>query len=159
FIVDVFAERYQRFVLPVLIVFTLLTNTLGLRPIMANTVEGDIDAADSTRFELMYHLLGTTVAGEYIPRWVKDKPFISPEALALALGGTSPDVHVPTSDPSIQVTRLLKATNEQTFDVKAPADGRIVLNTAYFPGWRAEVNGEPVEAGITQPAGLIAVQV
>src|SRR5205823_2414223 len=77
FIVDVFAERLQRFVLPALIVFTLLTNTLGLRPIMANTVEGDIDGADATRFELMYHLLGTTVAGEYIPRWVKDKPFIS----------------------------------------------------------------------------------
>jgi hypothetical protein len=159
FIVDVFGERIQRFVLPALIVFTLLTNTLGLRPIMANTVEGDIDGADSTRFELMYHLLGTTVAGEYIPRWVKDKPFISPEALALALGGTSPDVHVPTSDPTIQVDRLLKATNEQTFRVIAPGEGRIVLNTAYFPGWRGEVNGEPVEIGITQPAGLIAVQV
>ena len=45
-------------------------------------VEGDVDDADATRFELMYHLLGTTVAGEYVPRWVKDKPFISPEALA-----------------------------------------------------------------------------
>ena len=89
-----------------LIVFTLLTNTLGLRPIMANTVEGDIDNADATRFELMYHLLGTTVAGEYIPRWVTAKPFISPEALAIALGGESPAVHVPTSDPSIEVHRV-----------------------------------------------------
>ena len=159
FLVDVWPERWQRVVLPILIVFTLLTNTLGLRPIMANTVEGDIDDAEATRFELMYHLLGTTVAGEYVPRWVKDKPFISPEALAIVLGQESPDVHVPTSDRGIQVHRTLKATNEQRFDVNAPTAGRIVLNTAYFPGWRAEVNGQPVELGITSPEGLIAVQV
>jgi hypothetical protein len=159
FLVDVFPDRWQRVVLPVLIVFTLLTNTLGLRPIMANTVEGDIDDAEATRFELMYHLLGTTVAGEYVPRWVKDKPFISPEALAIVLGQESPDVHVPTSDRGIQVTRTLKATNEQLFDVNAPTAGRIVLNTVYFPGWRAEVNGQTIELGITSPEGLIAVQV
>jgi hypothetical protein len=160
FLVDVFPERpQQRVVLPLLIVFTLLTNTLGLRPIMANTVEGDVDDADATRFELMYHLLGTTVAGEYIPRWVRDKPFISPEALAIVLGQDSPDIHVPTSDRGIEVKRALKATNEQRFDVDAPAAGRIVLNTAYFPGWRAEVNGQPIEVGITSPEGLIAVQV
>jgi len=159
FIVDVFSERLQRFVLPALVVFTLLTNTLGLRPIMANTVEGDVDKADSTRFELMYHLLGTTVAGEYIPRWVTAKPFISPEALALALGGDSPDVYVPTSDPAIQVERTLKATNEQKFRVNAPHEGRVVLNTVYFPGWRGEINGQPVDVGISQPQGLIALQV
>ncbi|MGE3273081.1 MAG: hypothetical protein AB7P40_30390, partial [Chloroflexota bacterium] len=113
----------------------------------------------ATRFELMYHLLGTTVAGEYVPRWVKDKAFISPEALAIVLGQESPDVHVPTSDRGIEVHRTLKATNEQTFDVNAEVAGRIVLNTVYFPGWRAEVDGEPVELGITSPEGLIAVQV
>jgi uncharacterized membrane protein len=106
FLVDVFAPRWRGFVPPVLIVFTLLTNTLGLRPIMANAVDGDIDLAESTRFELMYHLLGTTVAGEYIPMWVREKAFVSPEALAIVLGGTSPAVHVPTSDPNIQVDRL-----------------------------------------------------
>ena len=159
FLVDVFSERYQRFVLPALVVFTLLTNTLGLRPIMANTVDGDIDDAEATRFELMYHLIGTTVAGEYVPRWVKDKAFISPEALAIVLGQESPDVHVPTSDRGIQVNRTLKATNEQLFDVEAPTAGRIVLNTVYFPGWRAEVNGQHIELGITSPEGLIAVQV
>ncbi|MCC7372311.1 MAG: hypothetical protein IT306_28110 [Chloroflexi bacterium] len=159
FLVDVWPERIQRFVLPVLVVFTLLTNTLGLRPIMANTVEGDIDEADATRFELMYHLLGTTVAGEYVPRWAKDKAFISPEALAIVLGQDAPDVHVPTSDRGIEVHRTLKSTNEQTFTVNAQNAGRIVLNTVYFPGWRAEVNGQTVELGVTSPEGLIAVGV
>ena len=159
FLVDVWPSESSGSCCPVLIVFTLLTNTLGLRPIMANTVEGDIDDADATRFELMYHLLGTTVAGEYIPRWVKDKPFISPEALGIVLGQDSPDVYVPSSDRGIEVHRTLKGTNEQRFDVNAPAAGRIVLNTAYFPGWRAEVNGRAGRVGITSPEGLIAVQV
>ena len=43
--------------------------------------------------------------------------------------------------------------------MNAPAAGRIVLNTAYFPGWRAELDGQPVEHGVTSPEGLIAVQV
>ena len=159
FLVDVFARRWQPAVATVLIVFTLLTNTLGLRPIMANTVEGDIDEAEATRFELMYHLLGTTVAGEYVPTWVKDKPFVSPEALAIVLGGESPDVHVPSSDPRIQVERLEKETNSQTFKVSAPSEGRIVLNTAYFPGWRAEIDGRPAEIKTTDPEGLISLQV
>lgn len=159
FLVDVFPDRWQRPVLAVLIVFTLLTNTLGLRPIMANTVDGDIDDTDATRFELMYHLLGTTVAGEYVPRWVKDKAFISPEALAIVLGQEAPDLHVPTSDRGIAVNRTLKSTNEQRFEVNAERAGRVVLNTVYFPGWRAEVNGQTVELGTTSPEGLIAVQV
>ncbi|MDP8923708.1 MAG: hypothetical protein M3O34_12610, partial [Chloroflexota bacterium] len=159
FLVDVVARRWQPAVAAVLIVFTLLTNTLGLRPIMANTVEGEIDPAEATRFELMYHLLGTTVAGEYVPIWVKDKPFVSPEALAIVLGGESPDVHVPSSDPRIHVDRLVKETNRQVFKVSAPSDGRIVLNTAYFPGWRAEIDGRPTEIEATNPEGLIGVRV
>jgi len=159
FLVDVFPERIQRFVMPALVAFTLLTNTLGLRPIMANTVEGDIDNVDATRFELMYHLIGTTVAGEYVPRWAKDKAFISPEALGIVLGQDAPDFHVPTSDRNIDVKRTLKSTNEQRFEVQAQSAGRIVLNTVYFPGWRAEVNGQTIEVGITSPEGLMAVQV
>ena len=159
FLVDVFAERWRAYVAPVLIVFTLLTNTLGLRPIMANAVDGEVDLAESTRFELMYHLLGTTVAGEYIPIWVKEKPFISPEALAIVLGRPSPAVHVPTSDPRVTVERLDKGSDEQTYRADSPAEGRIVLNTAYFPGWRATINGAPTEIEITEPEGLIALRV
>ena len=158
FLVDVFAERWRPYVAALLIAFTLLTNTLGLRPIMANAVDGAIDLAESTRFELMYHLLGTTVAGEYIPMWVKEKPFISPEALAIVLGGRSPAVHVPTSDPRIRVDRLEKGSDHQTYRATADAEGRVVLNTVYFPGWRATIDGRPAEIEITDPEGLIAVR-
>ncbi len=159
FLVDVFPERWRGYVTPVLVVFTLLTNTLGLRPIMANQVEGDIDLAESTRFELMYHLLGTTVAGEYIPMWVREKPFISPEALAIVLGGESPAVHVPTSDANIRVDRLEKGSNHQHYRASGQRDGRVVLNTVYFPGWRATLNGQPAPIEITDPEGLIALRV
>ncbi|MBA2448207.1 MAG: hypothetical protein H0V51_09290 [Chloroflexi bacterium] len=159
FLVDLFAERWRAYVAPLLIVFTLLTNTLGLRPIMANAVDGDVDLAESTRFELMYHLLGTTVAGEYIPIWVEEKPFISPEALAIVLGRPSPAVHVPTSDPRVTVERLDKGSDEQTYRADSPVEGRIVLNTAYFPGWRATIDGAPTDIEITDPEGLIALRV
>jgi hypothetical protein len=159
FLVDVFAERWRRYVAPALVIFTLLTNTLGLRPIMANAVDGEIDLAESTRFELMYHLLGTTVAGEYIPMWVREKPFISPEALAIVLGLPSPAVHVPTSDPNIRVERLEKGSDHQVYRAVAPRPGRVVLNTVYFPGWKATIDGDPAEIEITDPEGLIAVQV
>ena len=159
FLVDVFAERWRPLVATVLIAFTLLTNTLGLRPIMANTVEGEIDDAEATRFELMYHLLGTTVAGEYVPNTVKDKPFVSPEALAIVLGGDAPDVHVPSSDPRVAVDRLVKDTNHQSFRTSGQEAGRVVLNTAFFPGWRAEIDGRAAEIRVTDPEGLVGLQV
>ncbi len=159
FLIDALAERWRRYATPVLVVFTLLTNTLGLRPIMANVVDGEIDLAESTRFELMYHLLGTTVAGEYIPRWVRERPFISPEALATVLGTKSPAVHVPTSDPRITVERLEKGSNHQLYRCSGDWGGRVVLNTAYFPGWRATIDGAPAEIEVTDPEGLIAVNI
>ena len=158
FLVDVFPERWQRIVLPLLIAFTLLTNTLGLRPIMANTVEGDVDDADATRFELMYHLLGTTVPASTCRGGSRTSRSSHGGAGDRARPGIA-DIHVPSSDRGIEVKRTLKATNEQRFEVNAPAAGRIVLNTAYFPGWRAEVDGQPVEHGVASPEGLIAVQV
>ncbi|MFN8523204.1 MAG: hypothetical protein U0821_08885 [Chloroflexota bacterium] len=159
FIVDAFAERWRPPLATALVAFTILTNTLGLRPIMANAVEGEIDLAESTRFELMYKLLGTTVAGEYIPRWVKEKPFVSPEALAIVLGGISPAVHVPTSDPRISVERLAKGSNHQEYRLKGDVAGRVVFSTAYFPGWVATLDGKPAEIDIIDPEGLIALHV
>jgi hypothetical protein len=157
FLVDALSERWRAWVAPVLIVVTILTNTLGMRPIMANQVDGDIDLAESTRFELMYKLLGTTVAGEYIPRWVKEKPFVSPEALAIVLSEQSPAVHVPTSAPNVQVDRLEKGSNHRVYRATSSQGGRVVLNLAYFPGWKAWVDGAPAEIEITDPDGLVAL--
>ncbi len=99
------------------------------------------------------------MAGEYIPVWVKEKPFVSPEALAAVLGHEPPSVHAPTSDPRICVERMEKGAHHQTFRVAGPAEGRVVLNISYFPGWRATVDGTPIQTEVVEPEGLIAVRV
>jgi hypothetical protein len=159
FLVDALPERARQYAAPALVAAVVATSTLGLRPIMANATDTDVEPADATRFELMYHLMGTTAGGEYIPVWARDKPFVSPEALAIALGGSAPAVHAATSDPWVAVERLEKGADRQVFRTTGDTPGRIVLNTAYFPGWRATVDGQAAEIGITQPQGLIALQI
>lgn len=159
YLVDVGPVRWRRWVAPALVAFVLLTNVLGLKPIMANATDAEVDLRSSVEFELLYHLMGTTVAGEYIPRTVKDRPLVNPTALAWTLGGEAPPVHPTASDPRLQVSLIERRPTEATYRVVAPEAGRAVFNIAYFPNWQAQLDGQPVEGGPNDPQGLIAVQV
>jgi hypothetical protein len=160
YLVDAGGPRWRRTIAPPLIVFVVLTNVLGLRPIMANAGDGEIDLQSSTEFELLYHLMGTTVAGEYIPRTVKDRPFVNPTALAWTLGGvTAPAVHPTASDPNLQVELFERDATHLVYRVRANGPGRAVFNLAYFPDWQATLDGQPVDAGPNEPQGLMTVQI
>ena len=159
YLVDAGGAKWRRWAAPPLVAFVLLTNLLGLKPIMANAQDGEIDLTSSVEFELLYHLMGTTVAGEYIPRTVVDRPRINPTALAWTLGGEAPAVHPTASDPSLRVELLDRRATNATYRVTADQPGRAVLNVAYFPDWRAQLDGKPVEATPNDPQGLISVQI
>lgn len=53
---------------------------------------------------------------------------------------------------------LVERSHQKLVAVKAPTDTTIVFSVAYFPGWVAEVNGEPAEL-VVSDQGLISVNV
>jgi hypothetical protein len=159
YLVDAGPERWRTWITPPLVAFALLTNLIGLKPIMTNTLDQEVDLRSSVEFELLYHLMGTTVAGEYIPRTAVDRPFVNPTALAWTVGGEAGPVHPTASDPAIRVDVVDKRPTSASYRVDAPAPGQVVLNTVFFSGWRAWLDGQPVTPRPNDPQGLIALDV
>lgn len=49
-------------------------------------------------------------------------------------------------------------TQQKLINGKTLSDGQVIFNVASYPGWQAEINGQPVETKVTNE-GLIAVDV
>ena len=85
----------------------------------------------------------TTVKNEYMPKWVQSIPQVMATARVENLNGK-------------EVINLLQATpNKTAFSVLLTAQRTIQINTIYFPGWYAFVNGKPAEILYNNPMGLI----
>lgn len=160
YLVDVLAPRWRTGAAAALVVFCLATNLWNLKPIMANVKDPEVGVRETIEFELLYHLVGTTVAGEYVPRWVTDYPWVSPEALGRVVGARYDEaVHPAASDPWARVIGLDERTGYSTYHVQTNRPARVVLNIAYFPGWQAWLDGQPVDIQPSEPEGMIALAI
>lgn len=85
----------------------------------------------------------TTVKNEYMPKWVQEIPQTMFSAKVENLNGN-------------ETINLLQATpNKTIFEVYLTAPRAIQINTIYFPGWVAYVNGKPAQILYNNPRGLI----
>jgi hypothetical protein len=160
YLVDILAPRWRTIVASVLVVFCLATNLWNLKPIMANVKDPEVGVREVIEFEMLYHLVGTTVAGEYVPRWVTDYPWVSPEALGRVVGARYDEaVHPRASDPWARVIRLDSKTGRASYHISTDRPSRVVVNVSYFPGWKGWLDDQPVEISPSEPEGMIAVQV
>jgi hypothetical protein len=160
YLVDILAPRWRTIAASALVVFCLATNLWNLKPIMANVKDPEVGVREVIEFEMLYHLVGTTVAGEYVPRWVTDYPWVSPEALGRVVGARYDEaVHPMASDPWARVIRLDSKTGRASYHVSTDRPSRVVLNVSYFPGWKGWLNDQPVEIAPSEPEGMISVQV
>ena len=88
----------------------------------------------------------TTVKNEYMPKWAAEIPQTMAQAKVENLNGK-------------ETIKLLQATpNKTAFTVFLLAQRVIQVNTLYFPGWYAYVNGNPTEILYNNPMGLINLQ-
>jgi hypothetical protein len=85
----------------------------------------------------------TTVRNEYMPKWVQKLPQALPAAKVENLTGK-------------ETINLLQATPGKTsFTVFLTTQKTIQINTIYFPGWYAYVNGKQTKILYNNPMGLI----
>lgn len=71
----------------------------------------------------------TTVKDEYMPRWVKEKPFQHYKDKVEIVKGEGEIKNV------VSNSKLIK------FDAVLKNGGNVFVNTIYYPGWEAKVNG------------------
>lgn len=88
----------------------------------------------------------TTVHDEYMPIWVKEKPQTRPES----------KVQVITGEASI--SNIVESSNRIEFDTEVLGDSKIRVNTIYYPGWKAFVEGEQREIHYDNEFGAIELE-
>lgn len=87
----------------------------------------------------------TTVKNEYMPKWVKVIPSKMYKSKVEVLNGNE--------NPEI----LVQNANKTSFNVSLEKSRTIQVNTVYFPGWVAYVNGVKKDIVYDNPNGLIRI--
>jgi len=150
-----------RLALPVTVGGVLLVLLLALPNTFPPAWDPDFGGAtvlDHLRFERQGRAVGTTSAAEYLPIWVKAK--VGPAAwLTDAYEESRPlDKMDPASlPPGAQVIEVAHSPTADRFVIESPQPFRAQVLTFYFPGWRAWLDGNPVEIVPGDPYGFITV--
>jgi hypothetical protein len=98
--------------------------------------------------------IGTTTTGEYLPVTIKELPeprVVSEERAARVERASLP--------AGAALSEVRYSALRETVTVETETAFDLVFNTFYFPGWRAELDGESVPIQPTKPHGLISVAV
>ncbi len=115
------------------------------------------------RIEQQTNWLGATAAGDYLPRWVAQRPAAA-QLLPVYEAAADSDYLIPRLDPDSlpagasvveQTYRLTRA--QLTLD--APIAFRARFRWYYYPGWQVLVDGNPVPVMPDGPHGLLAADI
>lgn len=115
------------------------------------SARAEADAA-VVEFELVYPPDRTGMMA-----WTKEQPMTSPLVPQYLAGEPLTKAHILEGQGSVETRYIGGATVEVLVRAETPVT--LELYTYYFPGWRATVDGNPVEVRPTEPYGLIALQV
>ena len=89
--------------------------------------------------------------------WTKEQPMTSPLVPQYLAGEPLTKAHILEGQGSVEMRYHGGATEEVLVQALTPVT--LEFYTYYFPGWRATMDGEPVEIWPTEPYGLIALRV
>jgi hypothetical protein len=133
-IISVFSQKKKNILSLVIFALVLISAFAYLFP---KSYQNFPDAYYSTNQDT------TTVKNEYMPKWVKEIPQKMPTSKVQNITGS-------------EAINLIKNTpNKTEFNVSLTEQRLIQINTIYFPGWQAYVNGEFTEILYNNPNGLI----
>jgi hypothetical protein len=136
-LVSVFAKRKQIVMGFIILVLVFFSAFLYLMP---KTFQNFPDSYYSTNQDT------TTVKNEYMPKWVQNIPQVMAAVKVQNL----------TSSETINI--LQATANKTSFLVSLNNSETIQINTIYFPGWYAYVNGRQTEILYNNPMGLIKLR-
>ncbi len=105
-------------------------------------------------YELFTGNIGTTIRHEYLYRDVVPRPFTSDAVVE----PDAPPRAIPLDGARLEATQVESAPTRQVWRV-AGEGGGVAFPLLYWPGWRATVDGEPVEVGPLEGSGYLALRV
>jgi hypothetical protein len=151
-------ERWRTWVAGAALVLLLVGALPTLYPPPWTPLQADFSPRDMIALELDGVALGTTANREYTPIWVKVPPHESGDVLASYEAGGPVDRFERTSLPEGASIRIVSSYAVQdAFEIVSERPFVATVRRFYFPGWRAWVDGHPVEIAPSEPHGFITV--
>ncbi|MEK7570643.1 MAG: hypothetical protein AAB553_00075, partial [Patescibacteria group bacterium] len=138
FVASRFAGKFQWMVLSVGFILVLTTAYPYSQPKeYVVREEGFYTTSDAT----------TTVKDEYLPRWVEQKSSARPTEKVVIRTGEG------------AITDIFSTNKEIRFTVASTRDARTHVQTIYWPGWQATIDGKQTVIRYNNPQGIIELSI
>ena len=89
----------------------------------------------------------TTVQDEYMPQWVKTKPTKHFENKVEVIEGKG------------EISNIFSSAKKTSFDIVTKSNAKVGVNTVYFPGWKASLDGKETQILYGNEKGIINIDV
>ncbi|RLC84960.1 MAG: hypothetical protein DRJ03_12890 [Chloroflexi bacterium] len=139
----------------VIVIAALLTASplLSLHPDRLPITPADVTVERLQLYELFTQNIGTTIRYEWLPQTANPRPFTSDALIEPA----APPRAIPLAGALLEATLLEREPTRQTWQVQGEG-GKIAFPLLYWPGWAAQVDGEPVNVWPVAGSGYLALE-
>jgi len=128
----------------------------GLQPGYLPISGDDVNCQRLQLYELFTGNIGSTIRHEYLPRWVKPRPYTGPELLSPA----APPRAIPVRGSLLSAERLKREPTHRVWQVKAGSEGsEVAFPLYYWPGWHAVVDETRVQVNPAAASGYVSLYV
>ncbi len=126
---------------------------LGLTTDHLILTDADVTPERLAQYEWFTGNIGTTVSAEYLTPAAAPRPWTS-----AWLNSGARDRAVAVAGELSAATLRTRTTTRQTWDVVAgPSGATLLFPTLMWPGWRAEIDGQPVQLAAQPGSGLMTL--
>jgi hypothetical protein len=145
----------RRYVVPGILVLMIVTSLASLKPDFINISDDDVTAEKLTEYEWFTGNIGTTVSAEYLPLSAVPRPFTS-----RWLNDDQRNAVQQLQGEIQSVALINRRAAQQTWALATAAPVTVVtFPTLYWPGWKAELDGEPLDIEPAPGSGLISAAI
>jgi hypothetical protein len=148
------ATRHTRWVVLPIAVLLVASVLLSLHPDRLPIGPADVTVERLQLYELFTQNIGTTIRYEWLPRTVNPRPLTS-DAL---VEPDAPGRAISLDEMSLEARLVERKPTQQTWQVRGEG-GRIAFPLLYWPGWGAQVDGEPVAVWPVEGSGYLTLEV
>ena len=115
--------------------------------------------ADGFAYEVSSGAIGTTSTGEFLPRWAQQHPEAGTLEADYAAGRPPQKIDPASLPAGATVETLSHRSESDSLAIDTPKPFIATLRTLYWPGWQVYLNGPAIPFTVTEPTGLIQVEI
>ncbi len=128
-----------------------------LFPPLPFTQHNSLTLADQLNYERSSQSIGTTTLGEYLPQNVTLPPTTSPMVNTFLAGGVPARLDYSSLPDNTTATLQQQTAVTHRYQIDSPTAFTLRMNHFNYPGWQANIDGQPTPITPEDKTGLILI--